>query len=92
MAPYIEMIDRIEAQETIRLVEALLAAGGRHMKDSDQRTYIRRLEQASEGRSNHTRERAPKITPAFAALLGSAVNVTITGGDSTTGRKEVTTE
>lgn len=51
------MLPRLEAEETRRLVEALLAAGGRSMSNSDQRQFLGGLDQAM-----NPGARAPRAT------------------------------
>jgi len=56
------MLPRIEAEETLNLVSALVAAGGRMLEDNDRARYINQLERRTVGQRRPKRATAHEMT------------------------------
>jgi hypothetical protein len=60
---YLQMIPRIQADETSSLVAALLATNGRAMKDGDRQQFLQSVSNDTPGATR--RRDVPKVTPGF---------------------------
>lgn len=58
---YVAMLPRLEAEQTQRMIDALLAAGGRRLSDQDHRAYRRALTEQSEGGRDMTQRARPNV-------------------------------
>lgn len=74
LTPFVEMLPRLQAERQQRLMDALVMAGGRQVKDDTYRQHVRTLEaQVNGGRS--TWHKAPKAK-SLQAVAGTGIRVT----------------